>query len=207
MSLAEHVGDPDPKYAGLKTNARYRAMIITGGWLGPRWNEILGVRRGDLNPLHGEIAFGRVVINQNGNQLYEKRGSKTDDHRIVPVPAMVLDELERHIATYCPDAGPRDYIFLNSTGGHPLRSNFRRDALGKAIIRAGLTGRRITWLTLRHTAASLMFDAGLTIFDVQRRLGHHSPVLTQEIYTHLMRERYDEGRKTMEDYIRNVMDR
>jgi integrase len=46
-----------------------------------------------------------------------------------------------------------------------------------------------------------MFDAGLTIFDVQRRLGHHSPVLTQEIYTHLMRERYDEGRKTMEDYI------
>jgi integrase len=59
---------------------------------------------------------------------------------------------------------------------------------------------------LRHTAASLMFDAGLTIFDVQRRLGHHSPVLTQEIYTHLLRERYDEGRKTMENYIRQVME-
>jgi hypothetical protein len=44
-----------------------------------------------------------------------------------------------------------------------------------------------------------MFDAGLTIFDVQRRLGHHSPVLAQEIYTHLIRERYDEGRKTMEN--------
>lgn len=40
----------------------------------------------------------------------------------------------------------------------------------------------------------------------QRRLGHHSPVLTQEIYTHLMRERYDEGRKAMETYIRQVMD-
>jgi hypothetical protein len=51
-----------------------------------------------------------------------------------------------------------------------------------------------------------MFDAGLRIFDVQRRRGHNSPVLTQEIYTHLMRERYDEGRKTMETYIQRVMD-
>jgi hypothetical protein len=31
-------------------------------------------------------------------------------------------------------------------------------------------------------------------------------VLTQEIYTHLMRERYDEGRKTMEAYIQRVME-
>ena len=50
-----------------------------------------------------------------------------------------------------------------------------------------------------------MFDAGLTIFDVQHRLGHRSPVQTQEIYTHLMPERYDEGRKTMEDDIERVM--
>lgn len=29
-----------------------------------------------------------------------------------------------------------------------------------------------------------VFDAGLTIFDVQQRLGHHSPTLTAEVYTH-----------------------
>jgi len=49
---------------------------------------------------------------------------------------------------------------------------------------------------LRHTTASLVFGAGLTIFDVQQRLGHHSPVLTQEGYTHLMRRLFHEGRKT-----------
>jgi integrase len=47
-----------------------------------------------------------------------------------------------------------------------------------------------------------MSDAGLTIFDAQRRLGHHSPVVTAEVYTHLMRERYEEGRIRMEDYMR-----
>lgn len=201
MNLTDAVVDTDPKYAGIKTNGRYRAMVFAGGWLGPRWNEILGVRRCDVNPLHSEIAFGRVVINQNGSLIYEKRGSKTDDHRIVPVPAMVMEELERHIATYCPDAGPRDYLFLTRTGTHPKRSNFARDVLRKAAVRAGLGDRRITWLTLRHTGASLMFDAGLTIFDVQQRLGHHSPVITQEVYTHLMRHRHEHGKQLMNDYI------
>ena len=61
--------------------------------------------------------------------------------------------------------------------------------------------KRVTWLTLRHTAASLMFDAGLTIFEVQQRLGHKSPAMTAEVYTHLMRERFEEGRQRMEDYM------
>jgi hypothetical protein len=38
-----------------------------------------------------------------------------------------------------------------------------------------------------------MFDAGLTLFEVQQRLGHKSPTMTAEVYTHLMRERFDEG--------------
>jgi len=113
---------------------------------GPRWNEAIGVRRCDLNPLRQEITFGKVVVN----------------------------------------------------GTHPLRANVGRDVLRKAVHRAGLQ-RHVTWLTLRHTAASLMFDAGLTLFEVQHRLGHKSPTMTAEVYTHLMRERFDEGRKRMED--------
>jgi site-specific recombinase XerD len=82
-----------------------------------------------------------------------------------------------------------------------LRGTFSRDVLAKGVARAGLDGRRVTWLTLRHTAASLMFDAGLTIFEVQQRLGHKSPTLTAEIYTHLMRERFEEGREKLEAYM------
>jgi hypothetical protein len=49
-----------------------------------------------------------------------------------------------------------------------------------------------------------MFDAGLSNFEVAQRLGHHSPNLTAEVYTHLMRERYEEGRAVMERYMREV---
>jgi integrase len=205
MRLVDALADPEPSYAGLRTNVRYQAMILTGCWLGPRWNEILGVRVCDVNPLRQEIVFGRVVVNEN-TTTYVEHGNKTDEHRTVPVPAPVMEALAAHIATYCPQGDREAFLFLTSKGSHPKRSNFGRNTLRPALKRAGLGERHITWLSLRHTAASLMFDAGLTIFDVQRRLGHHSPVLTQEIYTHLMRERYDEGRKTMEAYMRRVMD-
>jgi integrase len=179
-------------------------MILAGCWLGPRWNEILGVRVCDVNPLRQEILFGRVVVNENTTTFVEE-GNKTEEHRSVPVPAPVMAALVAHIDRCCPPGDREAFPFLTVRGTHPKRSNFSRDVLRPALTRAGLGDRRITWLSLRHTAASLMFDAGLTIFDVQRRLGHHSPLLTQEIYTHLMRERYDQGRHTMESYIRQVM--
>jgi integrase len=204
-ALVEAMVDTTQAYAGLRTNARYQAMVMAGCWLGPRWNEVLGVRVCDVNPLRSEIVFGRIVINEN-DTTFPELGSKTEDHRTVPVPATVMEALVAHIETYCPAGDREAFLFLTSKGTHPRRRNFGRDTLKPALERAGLGHRHMTWLSLRHTAASLMFDAGLTIFDVQQRLGHSSPVLTQEIYTHLMRERYDEGRKTMETYIRNVME-
>ncbi|HTY71919.1 MAG TPA: tyrosine-type recombinase/integrase [Actinomycetes bacterium] len=193
--------DPDPRYAALRTNGRYEALIFMGAWLGPRWNEAIGLRICDVNPLRKELTLGRVVVNQNGSHTYVEALSKTEDSRTVPVPSEVMDRLIRHQRLYCAGADREDFLFTSNRGTHILRGTFSRDVLAKAVKRAGPQGRRITWLTLRHTAASLMFDAGLTIFEVQQRLGHKSPTLTAEIYTHLMRERFQEGRERMEVYM------
>ncbi len=195
--------DEEVRYARLRTNDRYRALVFMGAWLGPRWNEAIGLRVCDLNPLRREVTFGRIVVNQNGSRTFEERFNKTEDCRTVPAPAAVMDVLVEHLARYRPDAGREDLVFTNNRGGHILRGNFSRDALRPAVVRAGLDGRRVTWLTLRHTGASLMFDAGLTLFEVQQRLGHKSPTLTANIYTHLMRERFEEGREKLETYMRD----
>jgi len=199
--LIAAVADPESSYARLRTSARYTAFVLMGCWLGPRWNEALGVRLCDLNPLRKEMVFGRVVVNQNGSRIFLERLSKTEDARTVPVPKPVMDGLLQHVETYCSGAGREDFLFLTHKGTHPQRGGFSRDILKPALERAGLGDRRITWVSLRHTAASLMFDAGLTLFDVQRRLGHRSPTMTAEVYTHLMRERYEEGRAVMERYM------
>jgi len=199
--LVEAVANPHPRYARLRTNGRYSALVFMGRWLGPRWNEAIGLRVCDINPLRKELTFGRVVVNQNGTTTFTEAMSKTDDSRTVPVPTPVMDALLEHLRIYQPAAAREDFIFLSNRDTHPLRGTFSRDVLAKAVVRAGLTGRRVTWLTLRHTAASLMFDAGLTLFEVQQRLGHRSPTLTAEVYTHLMRERFEEGREKLEEYM------
>lgn len=191
--LVAALADVGEKYQSLRTNGRYAALVFMGAWLGPRWNEAIGLRICDLDMLRREVTFGRLVVNQNNSKPFLKRGSKTDDWRTVPAPEPIVDAL----------ADPTDrnaFLFTTRDGTHPLRSNFARE-LRHAAERAGLDGRRITWLTLRHTAASLMFDAGLTLFDVQQRLGHKDPTLTARVYTHLMRERYEEGRQRLEAYM------
>jgi site-specific recombinase XerD len=141
------------------------------------------------------------VVNQNGGRTFTEKMSKTEDARTIPVPTDVMTALERHIETYLPNARRTDFLFTTTKSTHPLRGNFGRDVLRANAKAAGLEGRKITWLTLRHTAASLMFDAGLTLFEVQQRLGHKDPNLTAKIYTHLMRERFEEGRERLETYM------
>jgi integrase len=199
--LVDTLVDPAEKYrTGAYAAPRYAALVFMGAWLGPRWNEAIGVRRCDLNPLRKEITFGRIVVNQNGGRTFTEKLSKTEDARTLPVPEPAMDMLIEHINQYA--GKDRDaFLFLTSTGSFLLRQNFGRDVLKPAAERAGLADRRIHWLTLRHTAASLMFDAGLSLFEVQQRLGHKDPMLTAQVYTHLMRERFEEGRQRMEEYM------
>jgi hypothetical protein len=49
--------------------------------------------------------------------------------------------------------------------------------------------RRIDWCglhTFRHTCASLLFDAGRNVVQVQRWLGHHKPSFTLDTSVHLL---------------------
>ena len=47
-----------------------------GAWLSPRWNEAIGLRVYDVNPLRKELTFGRIVVNQNGTQTFAEAQSR-----------------------------------------------------------------------------------------------------------------------------------
>jgi integrase len=198
--LVDALREPGEKYASLRTGPRYAALVFMGAWLGPRWNEALGIRLCDLNPLRKEITFGRIVVNQNGGRPFTEKLSKTEDSRTIPVPTPVMDALLLHIEQHVKSANREAFLFLTRNGLHPQRSHMHH-MIRRAAEGAGLGDRGIHWLTFRHTAASLMFDAGLSLFEVQQRLGHKDPTLTAQVYTHLMRERFQEGRERMEAYM------
>lgn len=54
---------------------------------------------------------------------------------------------------------------------------------------AKIIGRKITPHTLRHTHASLMFEQGVDIESISRRLGHADSRVTKEIYLHVTNAR------------------
>lgn len=45
---------------------------------------------------------------------------------------------------------------------------------------------------LRHTHATLLFESGASIKQVQTRLGHRDASITMDIYTHITKDKRDE---------------
>jgi integrase-like protein len=81
-------------------------------------------------------------------------------------------------------------LFSTATGERLRRENVYRRVLAPAAQEAG-----VPWMafhTLRHTCASLLFEDGRNIKQVQAWLGHHSAAYTLATYVHLM----DEGPDT-----------
>ncbi len=67
--------------------------------------------------------------------------------------------------------------------------------LSKSSKKANL--KHVTPHGLRHSHASLLFEAGVPMKDVQERLGHSSIKFTSDIYTHLSAKRKDETANTL----------
>ena len=77
-----------------------------------------------------------------------------------------------------------DYnLIFDRDNGSPMRLAYPNDKLATLIKKHNL--HKITIHGLRHTHASLLFEAGASIKEVQERLGHSHIQMTMNIYTHV----------------------
>ena len=82
----------------------------------------------------------------------------------------------------------------------PIRLSWPNDRLESAIKKFGL--HRITVHGLRHTHASLLFEAGATLKDVQDSLGHKDVQTTMDIYTHVTKTKQVQTADLLRAYTR-----
>ena len=98
----------------------------------------------------------------------------------MPVPRFLAREISAFIAGKHPD----DLVFTMPGGSMARLSNWRRAVFLPARSRAGVSTRfRIH--DLRHTAASLMIQAGYPPKMLQEIMGHASITTTLDLYGHL----------------------
>lgn len=144
------------------------------------------------------LDFGEHPKVRVREQLYKgkrKRLKSKDGKRDVPLsPGMARQLLALRRDGY---RGPKSPVFA-SKAGTPLRpENVYRRALAPAAIGAGFkvevevkgkkkTRSAVSFHTFRHTCASLLFEAGRNVKQVQAWLGHADPGFTLKTYIHLM---------------------
>jgi len=199
-------GDGEPLTASL---GEYVAMMAAAGSMrdkllvtvlaltGLRIGQALGLHRSDMHLMANSRAVGcswegphvHVVRREdNENLALSKR------RRVLVVPAHPW--LVSVYAAYCAErdrvaaARASDYVFVNLAGGEigrAMRDGRAREVVAALARRAGIE-RTVTPHQFRHGLASELSEAGRSLDEIQRLLGH-AHVETTRRYTRTSRER------------------
>lgn len=161
----------------------FHLLIYTGG----RKGEILALRWPDIDFKARTIAFNKTLFHENGEHI--SLTSKTSaSRRLISIDDTTVGLLKKYRTEQ--SGGPvvqinsksNEMVFTRSDNT-PLRLAYLNDKLDEIIKAHQL--HPITVHGLRHTHASLLFEAGASIKEVQERLGHSDIKMTMDIYTHV----------------------
>jgi len=210
---------PAPKkHRGIAlTPAQQNLMVAaaSGPWCLATFLEVsaaTGARRGEILALRwSDILDGRAVITRSLTQTkagLEFKGTKTEDSvRPVSLPSSTVSVLQAHRKQqerfrqqFGRDYAEGDLIFANPDGT-PLKPD-SVSASVSALCRRLKLPKGVSLHTLRHTHGSQLLAAGMEITAVSERLGHSSPRVTQEVYSHALRGRDDEAALRWEKFQR-----
>ncbi len=149
-----------------------------------------GLRIGEMVGLTWEhVDLGDEPRIKVREQVYRGKRRKLKSgaaRRDLPLSPAMADRLLAHRRDTF--AGPGKPVFPSTAGsGYPLSpQNFARDVLHPAREAVGM--QWVTFHSFRHTCASLLFEAGRNIKQVQEWLGHTDPSFTLRTYISLMDE-------------------
>lgn len=156
----------------------YGLFVDVLAYGGLRFGEAAALRRRRCDLVRGRLLVAEALTEVNGRLFFG--APKSHQERTVILPASVLETLTDHLEASV--AADGDALVFTAPSGGPLRySNFRRRVWDPAVQGLGLCG--VTPHQLRHTAATLLIDAGASVKDVQAHLGHADAVVTLNTYS------------------------
>jgi integrase len=174
-------------------NPRYRTAVLIAAWCGIRRGEIAGLRVHDVDLTDQTITIrkNRVEPLAAPSAAFDGDPKTAAGKRTIAVPPHVMPVLRLHLEQY---AGPVR-LFV-SRDGSPLRGNTLYQAFVRARRKVGLDD--LTFHDLRHTGQTLAAQAGATMADLMRRLGHASMAAAKR-YLHTVEGRDREIAKALSD--------
>lgn len=149
---------------------------------------LTGMRFGECAALtYDDIDYNNMTISVNKNYskaVNEISTPKTrSGNRIIACNARTIQiineykKLSSHILSY------NNFIFISPTGDH-INMDLFNLALHQACKELNIN-KNVSSHTLRHTHTSLLFEQGISLEAISRRLGHETSDITRKIYLHI----------------------
>ena len=170
---------------------RLAAFFVLAVSTALRPGELLGLRWEDVDFVTGEIHVSRNMQHVDGVTYSEE--TKTESGvRTIQLTGRALNALVEHKQRQDAEkAILKDQwdlswglVFCSQKGKPIIETSLAQHVYHPALERAGLPHIRL--YDLRHTAATLLMEAGVHPKVVQEILGHSSIMLTMGTYTHVM---------------------
>ncbi|WP_161594099.1 tyrosine-type recombinase/integrase [Microbacterium sp. RG1] len=197
-SRALTVAEVDRLIEALPTSGPYRRFVLAMLYTGCRLGEIAGLRVGDADLAARTIHVARTASPGLNGELVV---GPTKGRRVRMVP--LAEPLVSIIIEAAQGKGPHDLLFPGPRGGYINSKNLSR-ALDWANVRDTVKSfppgeEPLHWHDLRHTAAVVLFLAGVSPPDVQAILGHASLAVTQ-LYSDTRRDAAKRGTAALSNF-------
>lgn len=151
-------------------------MMIVGMLTGMRVSEVCGLTVGDVDLDAGVIHLTRQLDPRSRERVAQKSRAGRRD---IPI----VDELAPILRTHAGDRSPGAWIFT-SRSGEAMRTAQMSQVISRAA--ACEDAPLVHFHALRHFFASSLLTAGRPVQEVSQVLGHGSPSLTLDVYTHVL---------------------
>ncbi|MBO0891266.1 MAG: site-specific integrase [Acidothermales bacterium] len=170
---------------------RWYALYAVALSLGLRRGEALGLRWSDVD-FADEVLYVRQSLHRAGGRLVFGPVKSYDSERGVALPRPCLTALREHRDRQADErrqAGDswheHGLVFTTSVGTPIEPRNLHRHFV-RMCEKAGV--RRIRFHDLRHSCATLLYEQGVPLENIQDVLGHSSPVITKMIYVEVTKK-------------------
>lgn len=184
------------------TKIRYLALFSYA--TGMRRGEILALKENDIDYNNKEIHINKTLIT---SYIYDDKGNRHKETfidntktyssvRDIPLPDDLIPIIKKIISIKNKNIlrfgenfnrDNKDFLFLTDAGDFLEASNIDKSWM-YFLKRCGIEHKKFH--ALRHTYATLQFEAGKPLITISKLLGHSSIEITSGIYTHvLMKEK------------------
>ena len=188
--------------------ARYRPLIYLAGFTGMRPSEYRGLPWSSVFEDH-------ILIKQRADRsgIIGPVKSRAGRRKLY-IPRFVAEMVEEWRAD-CP-ASENDLVFPTASGKPMVLTNFRQGAWDPLMREAGLVvprnvnGRMVdvpkyTPYAFRHYFASKLIEKGKDLKFIQSAMGHSKIEITLNVYAHLIRDRDEQHRETLEEMALDIL--